>query len=64
MSHKTSVELHQSEQSFVLWDQFYDRFFSKTNLCHTALTTQAGDRCYDYLNIFAEKIGQKIGVFD
>jgi hypothetical protein len=22
------------------------------------------DRCYDYLNIFAEKFGEKIGVFD
>jgi hypothetical protein len=22
------------------------------------------DRCYDFLNIFAEKIGEKIGVFD
>jgi methionine salvage enolase-phosphatase E1 len=22
------------------------------------------DRCYDFLNIFAEKFGEKIGVFD
>jgi hypothetical protein len=22
------------------------------------------DRCYDFLNIFAKKIGEKIGVFD
>jgi hypothetical protein len=26
--------------------------------------TSPWDRCYDYLNIFAEKIGEKIGVFD
>jgi hypothetical protein len=23
-----------------------------------------GDRCYDFLNIFAKKFGEKIGVFD
>jgi hypothetical protein len=23
-----------------------------------------GDRCYDFLNIFAEKFSEKIGVFD
>jgi hypothetical protein len=25
---------------------------------------QTWDRCYDFLNIFAEKFGEKIGVFD
>jgi hypothetical protein len=25
---------------------------------------QAWSRCYDFLNIFAEKLGEKIGVFD
>jgi hypothetical protein len=29
----------------------------------TAKNLSILDRCYDFLNIFAEKIGEKIGVF-
>jgi hypothetical protein len=33
----------------------------KKNLVISRVTR---DRCYDYLNIFAKKFGEKIGVFD
>jgi hypothetical protein len=29
----------------------------------SGLLFHARDRCYDFLNIFAEKFGEKIGVF-
>jgi hypothetical protein len=28
------------------------------------VSSVARERCYDFLNIFAEKFGEKIGVFD
>jgi hypothetical protein len=28
------------------------------------VTQISKDRCYDFINIFAEKFGEKIGVFD
>jgi hypothetical protein len=36
---------------------FFIHFFPKSQ-------QKTGDRCYDFLNILAKKIGDKIGVFD
>jgi hypothetical protein len=31
---------------------------------YSGLLLSSGDRCYDFLNIFALKFSEKIGVFD
>jgi hypothetical protein len=37
-------------------------WFPRTRL--RMAVTRTRDRCYDFLNIFAEKFSEKIGVFD
>jgi hypothetical protein len=34
------------------------------NFCRKWRGLESRDRCYDFLNIFAEKFSEKIGVFD
>jgi hypothetical protein len=36
----------------------------KKNAADTKIFRPIWDRCYDFLNIFAENFGEKIGVFD
>jgi hypothetical protein len=31
---------------------------------YVCMYTPTWDRCYDFLNIFAEKLSEKIGIFD